>query len=164
MVMEKVAEVLAGMGEDIAVDWGTNIKGKVTWKNIGLQAGSSHWVFFFLTKGGSYYQTVNQGVTYILGSMAETTAPAANATKTSEIPSRAVFAGAWDVLVTVGQVTGTIRALLSGDRIVGLQVDDLNAYWYPNVYDSMEFSNVLTVSEPPAGPGAEVVGFDFLIG
>lgn len=142
------------------MDWGNNITGRVTWRNNLIPEGANVLVAFLLGKGDQFYHTTAEGLNYFLGSLAVVQAQALEATATHEIPSRAIYQNGWDAWVMVGEASGEIRTISSGDRIVGLQVEDVNAYL--RYHDAEWIRNALSVGEPP--PAGEVTTFEVVEG
>jgi hypothetical protein len=167
-------EPLGLIARDIAVAHGTNIKAKLTWKNVNIPSGTSLVAVFFLGKGGvraTYTFPVWPFSEHYIGSLAEVSAPAIGFTTTTIIPSNAHFMlededpTVWDAQAIIGLRTQTIGTLSLSDsgRIVGLMKSDIDA-GYLVIYGQKWYTGVLSVSSAPAAAQAEITGFEFVEG
>jgi len=106
-----------------------------------------------------YYFTYD-GVDYFIGSLGSTTAPIGGVSATVDIPSVAAFVKPegdyWDAYVWVGTLTGTVRTITSGSRIIGIRKDDLG---FISPYHSATYEDVLKVIS-----AAEITAFSVVSG
>jgi hypothetical protein len=162
-----MVELLEAAASDISVQYGANVTGKLTWKNIALEEGTPLVAAFFLGKGGSIYVFTYQGVEYIIGSIVTVSAPSMGATITTDIPSKAAFyiegedPTVWDAQAMIGVTTGEVRTMAFDGRIVGLNRADIDA-GHLGYYDAAWSTGILSVAAP--AKAAEVSSFEFVAG
>jgi hypothetical protein len=156
--MVELLEVL----DDLNVEYGANVKGKATWKNISLAEGTALVAVFFLGKGGSTYSFTYGGVEYLIGSLVSVAAPSIGASVITEIPSKAMFSDVWDAQVMIGVTSGTVRTVQFEGRIVGLNRADVIDSGYLSYYAAAWYTGVLTVGAPAAP--VQITAFEFVAG
>lgn len=148
----------------ISVPPGANILGRTTYKNNLLTPGSSIHLGFLLgeIREGTFYMYyfTYEGVDYYIGSLVGTSACAQGSSATLDIQSVAAFAKPegdfWDAFAWVGVLTGTVRTLTSGGRIIGIRAEDFD---YISPYHYATYEDVLKVIS-----AAEVTAFSVVAG
>lgn len=138
--------VLDVIAQDAEVDINDHILGRETVRNNLLTPGLQALVLFLWGKEDQLHYTTHEGIDYFIGSCLAFTAQEAGSEVAYVVPTRALWEGTWDALATVGIATGSIRTLRSEGRIVGMGMDDINAYY--RAFDQKWFRGVLKVNRP----------------
>ncbi len=161
-VLESAAEVLEARSDNYTAYYGENLTAKLTWQNHVIDAGTPVQVGFLLGDGQYLYVFELEGMQWLIGSLAETVAPALKDVRTDNIPSKAawVLNGAFDGLGFVGMAVGQIGVVTWEGRIIGIHADQFLANM--QFLGFKWFANVLTV-EPPGEP-AEIQELAFVGG
>jgi hypothetical protein len=132
------------MFDDLQVNYGDLVTGKITWKNTGLMKGSPVSLLFLLRKNGQYYSFTQLGEQWLVGSIVDAIAGDIGTPMVNGIPSRAMFPGVWDAEASAGVTSGAIRTVLeTNGRVIALHAGDLASYL--SSYSSEQFSGALTV-------------------
>jgi len=108
-------------------NYGDNITATIGWKNNQLNQGAQLYVGFLLGKGGYMYYFTANNVDYLIGAMAQTTAPAKGSSATKDVLTKAAFSydtGYWDGLAFACTLTGQVTYYSWDGRMIGINKDE----------------------------------------